>query len=120
MRSPMLALCCLVATNAFAQVPASSGGATVSSQAPVVSADTPSAVPLEANDASDQALLDALMTTLSADASLKGAYLTVVVDRGNVNLSGSTLDGAQAARARSDAAIFPGVRTVSSTIVPER
>ena len=120
MRSPMLALCCLAATHALAQVPVDSGGAVVSSQAPVVSAVAPSAVPLEANSASDQALLDTLMTTLAADTSLKGAYLTVVVDRGNVNLSGSTLDGAQAARARSDVAVAPGVRTVSSTIVPER
>jgi osmotically-inducible protein OsmY len=113
------AVLCLLATSALAQVPNPSGAA-VTIQAPVVSAETPSSVPLEANDAQDQALLDSLMTALSSDAALKGAYLTVVVDRGNVNLSGTTVDAEQANRARSQAASLPGVRTVSSTIASER
>lgn len=68
----------------------------------------------------DEALKDALVLALSADRSLEGAQFTVAVNAGQVLLSGTTRDEAQATRARDVAASIAGPDRVSASITAMR
>jgi len=86
-------------------------GAVVSSSAPAIGSASTVVV-----SSSDQAILDAVIAALSADSSLNGAVLQVVVSKGVVSLSGTARDNAQASHARTVAASAAGTARVTSAI----
>jgi osmotically-inducible protein OsmY len=66
--------------------------------------------------ASDQRLMDEVVSALAADTTLKGANVNVTIDNGNVTLSGTAQDEAQAARAKQVAEGIAGSGRVNSSI----
>lgn len=66
--------------------------------------------------ASDQRLMDEVVSALAADTALKGANVNVTIDNGNVTLSGTAQDAAQAARAKQVAEGIAGSGRVNSSI----
>ena len=59
-----------------------------------------------------------MLSALSSDPSLAGANIHVVVENGRVTLSGTALNGDQAARARTVAQGVAGADRVASNIAP--
>jgi hypothetical protein len=66
--------------------------------------------------ASDQRLMDEVVSALAADPTLKGANVNVTIDNGSVTLSGAAHDSAQAERARQVAEGIAGPGKVTSSV----
>ena len=71
-----------------------------------------------ANNASDQALADAVADAFRNDPAMFGATATVVANNGRISLNGSSKNVQQSARAEQDARRIAGVTAVSGTLDP--
>ena len=112
---------CALSAAAYAQAPFATSPATPPRPDIVdFGPERPGAAVTTATSPEDEALKDTLALALSADRSLEGAQFSVAVNAGQVLLSGTTRDEAQAARARDVAASIAGAERVSASITAMR
>lgn len=112
---------CALAATAYAQSPsAASPAAPPRPDVVDFGPERLGAVVTTATSPEDEALKDALVLALSADRDLEGAQFAVAVNGGQVLLSGTTRDEAQAMRAREVAASIAGAERVSASITAMR
>jgi osmotically-inducible protein OsmY len=113
MKTPKYGLFALALVGALAALPLQAARDTQRIDSMVLPSNT---VHTGAETLDDHQLASDVVAAISADRSLSGSSMTVVVKNGRITLSGSAKDAAQAARAEKVASDLAGGRPVDSRL----